>query len=63
LPPKPKLAAKPITSEEQKEIFSSATPSTSDQVFTDNEDLAEQISSKRSNLLESQSVLLRVFLV
>uniref|UniRef100_A0A914LTD3 Coiled-coil domain-containing protein 22 homolog n=1 Tax=Meloidogyne incognita TaxID=6306 RepID=A0A914LTD3_MELIC len=59
LPPKPKLAAKPITSEEQKEIFSSATPSTSDQVFTDNEDLAEQISSKRSNLLESQSVLLR----
>uniref|UniRef100_A0A915PC97 Coiled-coil domain-containing protein 22 homolog n=1 Tax=Meloidogyne floridensis TaxID=298350 RepID=A0A915PC97_9BILA len=58
LPPKPKLAAKPTTSEEQKEIFSSATPSTSHQLSTDNENLAEQISSKRSNLLESQNVLL-----
>ncbi|CAK5116462.1 unnamed protein product [Meloidogyne enterolobii] len=60
LPPKPKFTAKPTTSEEQKEIFSSAIPSTSDQVFTDNENLAEQISSKRSNLLESQNVLLRL---
>nr|CAD2138116.1 unnamed protein product [Meloidogyne enterolobii] len=58
LPPKPKLAAKPTTSEEQKEILSSATPSTSDHAGM--EDLAEQISSKRSNLLESQNVLLRL---